>query len=379
MSIRVAGDIITPGVMKRIRDAIRRPRLEHVAPANLLKRDFDALDAKVVLRCAYDVEELLLMQSVEGHAHAGHGLFYGSTYPNTGMDDVSRALRQQPDIVKQERQDLIDEIHEFVDRAISGERMRRACNTEGEPLIRCGTLRHVEIDARAVLQGLYLGGLRDEASIRDKANERYGVEMGYGRCCLVDQKVLTKLGLNGYSLAREAHEHEIDRFEQAGLFAEDGDENVAYMYVRYKIGPGASDDAAIVMAGRMLGLSAAVGCFLADAVDTLEKYVPHYSDQDSDISHRIEPSFADLDLTEDDAVDLAYLCWIPPDKEGHLPDCSLRHMLQIDRDHDQCALESHLAFVSDAPYSPMVLDHGECTNVGFYDYIEQRFADFGSA
>ena len=355
---------------------MRRPRLEHVAPPNLLKRDFDALDSKTVLRCAYDVEELLLMQSVEGHAHAGHGLFYGKTYPNTDMDDVSRALRQAPDVVKQERQDLIDEIHEFVERAIAGEQMRTACNSDGEPLIRCGTLRHLEIEARGVLQGLYLGGLRDEPKIRDAANDQYGVEMGYGHCRLVDQKALAKLGLNGYDLARKAHEQEIDRFEKAGLFAEDGDENVAYMYVRCKVGPGASDDAAIVMAGKLLGISGAVGCFLADAVDTLEKYVPHYSDQDSDISHDIERSFSDLDVTAEDAVDLAYLCSIPEDKQRCLPDCSLRHMLQIDREHDQCALESHLAFVAGMPYSPMVLDHGECTNVEFYEYVDQRFASF---
>ena len=376
MSPVAGGDIITSELMKRTRNAMKHPRLEHVAPPYLLRRDFDALDAKTVLRCAYDVEELLLMQSVEGHAHAGHGLFYGSTYPNTDMDDVSRALRQAPDVVKEERQDLIDEIREFVERATAGEKMRTACNSDGEPLVRCGTLRHLEIEGRGVLQGLYLGGLRDDAEIRGMANERYGVEMGYGRCYLVDQKVLTKLGLNGYDLARKPHEHEIDRFEKARLFAEDGDQNVAYMYVRYKAGPGASDDAAIVMAGKLLGLSAAVGCFLADAVDTLEKYVPDYSDQDSDISHYIERNFSRLGLTADDAVDLAYLCSIPEDKQRCLPDCSLRHMLQIDREHDQCALESHLAFVSGRPYSPMVLDHGECTNVEFYEYIDQRLGDF---
>ena len=352
------------------------PRFEGVAPPITLRDDFMALDAKVTLRCAYDVEQLILMQSIEGHAHEGHGLFYGKRFPNTTVDDIARALRMDPGVVKAERQELIDEIMEFAERAVAGEPMRTASNAQGEPLLRCGTLRQVDIEPHGVLQGMYAGGLRDDAEIRTLANRRYGVEMGYGACRLVDQQVLHRLGLDGYDLAKRAHEHEIDEFERAGLFAENGDEHVQYMYVRYKEGPGASDDAAIIMAGKLWGLSGAVGCFLADAVDTLEKYVPLYSDQDSDISLYIERSYPKLGLTRDDSVDLAYLCAIPHDRVGSLPDCSLRHMLQIDRKHDQSTLESHLAYLSAKPYTRTELDHGECTNVEFYEYVEERLASF---
>ena len=358
------------------RNAHTRPRFEHVAPLATLRRDFQELDARTVLRCAYDVEELLLMQSVEGHAHAGHGLFYGRTFPNTTIDDICRGLRLDPAAVKAARQDLIDEIQEFVDRVIDGEKPAVACSAAGEPLLRCGALRSLRIDPRGVLRGLFIGGLRDDVEIRELANERYGVEMGYGQCILVNQEVLSALGLNGFSLAREAHEHEIPRFEKAGMFAKAENEHTAYMYIRYKVGPGASDDAAIVMAGKMHGFSAAIGCFLADAVDTLEKYVPEYSDQDSDISEYIERHYPRLGLTRDSSVDLAYLCAIPPDREGCLPDNSLRHMLQVDRRTDQCALESHFAYLSGTPYSPMVLDHGECTNEEFYRYIDERWSSF---
>lgn len=362
--------------MKRGRTLMGGPRLEGVAPPHILRDDFAALDAKTVLRCSYDVEQLLLMQSVQGHAHAGHGLFYGKTFPNTTIDDVARSLRLDPGAVKSDRQLLIDEIQEFVERAAAGESMRTASNSEGEPLLRCGTLRSVEIDPKGVLQGLYVGGLRDDAATRSLANRRYGVVMGYGECHLVDQTVLKRLDLNGFDLARKAHEHEIEEFERAGLFGENGDGNVAYMYVRYQVGPGASDDAAIVMAGKLYGVSGAVGCFLADAVDTLEKYVPEYSDQDSVIGACIERSFPDLGLTRDDGVDLAYLCWIPDDMQGRLPDSSLRRILQIDRKHDQSTLESHLAYVAGRPYTKMELDHGECTNVEFYEYIENRLRTF---
>jgi len=351
-------------------------RMDGVAPPNLLRDDFTALNAKVTLRCTEDVEQLLLMQSVEGHAHAGHGVFYGNRYPNTTVDDVARSLRLSPEAVKADRQDLIDEIKDFVERAITGERIRTATNEDGEPLIRCGALRHIEIEPHGVLQGLFMGGLRDDFEIRDLANKRYGVEMGYGKCCLIDQQVLRELGMNGFELSQSAHEADIPRFEEAGLFAKNGNSRTAYMYVRYKVGPGASDDAAIVMAGKLFGVSAAVGCFLADAVDTLEKYVLEYSDQDSDISDYIQANYPRLDVTRDDAVDLAYLCAIPREMQGQLPDSSLRHMLEIDRKHDQAALESHLAYVAGRPYATMELDHGECTNREFYGYIEGKLKGF---
>lgn len=339
----------------------------------MLREDFETLKAKTLLRCSADVEECILMQSIEGHAHEGHGIFHGKKYPNTTVDDVARSLRLSPDDVKEARQLLIDEVREFAERLVAGENLHYAYNTEGEPLLRCGVLRQTEIEASGLLKGLYAGGLRDGAEVRSLANKRYGVEMGYGECHLVNQEVMHRLGLDGFALARQAHENDIEAFKQAGLFAHNGDGNVAYMYVRYKVGPGASDDAAIVMAGKLWGISAAVGCFLADAVDTLEKYVPEYGDQDSGISELVENKCG---LTTDDATDLAYLCAIPKEMEGHLPDDSLRHMLQIDRKLDQCPIESHLAYVSGKPYSPMVLDHGECTNVEFYDYIDKKLAEF---
>ena len=359
--------------MKHNHNARKMTRLPGVAPLEMLREDFDALRSRAYLRCSADVEELVLMQSIEGHSHEGHGIFHGKKFPNTTVDDVSRSLRLSPSAVKEERQLLIDEVLEFAERVTAGQDIRFACNAEGEPLIRCGALRLLEIDPIELLKGFYVGGLRDTAEVRDLANKRYGVEMGYGECYMIDQAALHRLGIDGYELARKPHEQDMKRFEEAGLFAKNGDGNVAYMYIRFKAGPGASDDAAVVMAGKLWGVSAAVGCFLADAVDTLEKYVPVYGDQDSKISAVIEPH---IDLTVDDAVDLAYLCAIPYEMQGKLPDDSLRHMLQVDRKLDQCPLESHLAYVAGKPYSEMVLDHGECTNLEFYEYVDQKMAGF---
>jgi len=84
---------------------------------------------------------------------------------------------------------------------------------------------------------------------------------------------------------------DIERFRAERLIVGEDrrdDADVSYEYIRHRRGPGASDDAAIVAAGFLWGLGVAVGVFFADAIDTLEKYVPVYGDQDEDIAVRIE-------------------------------------------------------------------------------------------
>ena len=356
-----------------------KPRLEHVAPASLLRQDYLALQAKTHFRCSEDVSQLLMIQSVEGHAHAGHGQFYGKTYPNTTQSDVAQSLRIDPKTIQHDRQELIDEVIDLVKRMCSGESVITATNRQGEPLLMCGLLRHIEIDTNSFLIGLYLGGLRDTYKIREQANQLYGIEMGYGKGYMVNQNVMKRLGLNGYDLANKSNENEMDRYKREGLFEKDSSENMAFMYIRYRTGFGASDDAAIVIAGKLYGLSAAIGCFIADAIDTLEKYAKASSDQDSIVSEIIEKEYIHLKVTRKDSATLAYLCAIPTDMHGHLPDSSLRHLLEIDTRIDQSTIESHLAYVAEMPYSEMELDHGECTNIEFYSYINKHLCEFKNA
>ena len=76
---------------------MNKHRLPGVAPEDLIREDFQALNSREILRTVSHVEELILMQSIEGHAHEGHGLFYGRKFPNTTQDDIARALRMNPD------------------------------------------------------------------------------------------------------------------------------------------------------------------------------------------------------------------------------------------------------------------------------------------
>jgi hypothetical protein len=55
-----------------------------------------------------------------------------------------------------------------------------------------------------------------------------------------------------------------------------------------------------------------------------------------------------------------------------VPDSSLRHLLEIDRETDQSALDSHLAYLSGHPYSPMLLASEDIPNGEFYGWVEAR-------
>lgn len=348
-----------------------------VAPYSLLERDFRALDAAVTLRTTWDIERLILVQSVQGHAHEGHCTFAGHRYPNTSIDDISRSLRLDPKLVRSERQKLIDEIEAYVDRVIAGEEKPPLTDEEGKGLLGSGMFRNLDVQGRNVLRGIYLGGLRDDAELRFEMEARYGITIGGGKCYLVDTRVMDEMKLDGEILAHGAHEDMIDFYREKGLIVGDsGPDNgdLEYMYIRHRRGLGASDDTAITSAGLVWGLGEAVGVFLADAIDTLEKHVPVFSDQDNELAGKIKKDYAELGLDERDVRHLAFLSAMPEYGGEDVPDCSLRHLTQVDRHHDLTPIESHLLFVQQRPFACIPIGYEEVLNRKFYRYVEDRLA-----
>ncbi len=352
----------------------RRP---HTSPYDLIREDFQRMLYTMRLRTTEQAAENILMQSCEGHAQMGHGAFAGRRFPNTEMDDIVRALGRNPIVVAEQRQDLIDEVFEWTSGAIGGKAPTTLVNEEGEGLIGCGLLRHIAVDPPDVLRGLYLGGLRDDSELRLQVERQTGIRIGGGRMRFIDTEVMHEMGLDGDRLATGEHADQIDAYKREGLVIEDAgpdarDERIRYMYVRDRQGGGASDDAAIIAAGKLYKLSVALGVFLADAIDTLEKFVVDYGDQDDDLARNIERDFDDLSFSIEDVYRLIWLNAVPPEQTDSVPDSSLRHLLQIDKGTDQTALESHLAYVTGRPYSPMVLGHEDIPNIEFYQWLEAR-------
>lgn len=349
-----------------------------IAPYDVIQRDFMQFDAAETLRTTWDIERLILIQSVQGHAHEGHCAFAGIKYPNTSIDDISRALRLDPVWVRTERQILIDEIVAYVDKVIAGEKDPPLTNDEGVGLLGSSMFAGLHLPGHEVLRGLCMGGLRDGTETRFEMEERYGIIIGGGKCYLVDTEVMDKLGLDGEILAHGAHEDMIEYFKDSGLIvASEGADtgNLEYMYIRHRRGLGASDDTAIVAAGMLYGLATGVGVFLSDAIDTIEKHVPVFSDQDQKLAKKIKDNYPNLDISEAEIRHLTYLSATPENSVVPVPDSSLRHLMVVDRKHDMNAIESHLLFIQGKPYPAIRIGHEEVLNKKYYEYVRYRLGN----
>ena len=352
-----------------------------LAPAELIRADFRQLDQTVTLRTSQLVEDLILMQSIEGHAHEGHGAFRGRRFVNMTMDETVEALGRDPRVITAQRQTLIDEVVEWVELAMEGKAGEFLVTEEGEPFFDISTLRYIHVNPEEVLRGLVLGGLRDDVDVRLGVEQKYGIRVGGGRCYLVDVEMMEEMGLDGEKLAHGEFASQIEEFRRRGLIVDDckdeaDQERCRYLYIRHRQGGGTSDDAAICAGGKLYNRDVALGVFLADAIDTFEKYVPRYSDQDDDLARRIEKERRDLKATPEEIGRMIWLVAAPEGRAQEVPDSSLRYMLTVDRTCDQTALESHLAYVRGRPYAEMELAFERVPNRVFYEYFDKRLSEF---
>lgn len=350
-----------------------------VAPAELIRKDFEFLREREQLATSREIADLLFIQSLEGRAHNGAGFFRKRYYVNTTIDDIVRALGFPAHEVKLRRQALIDDIVWYAKAAIQGAAPERLVDRHGMPLVGVPFLMERTVDPQQVLRGLYIGGLRDNPETRKVAEERFRVTIGYGRCYLLNLQVMERLELDGETLAHQEHEQEIETFRREGLIVSPDaatrfrDEELQYMYIRHKLGPGHSDDGAMIVAGLMYHLDVALGVWLSDAVDTLEKYVMEYRDQDDELADMIAQEWKGLDVPLEEVYALTYLAAIPEGQEDYQPDSSLRYFLAMQEETKECALQAHLKFIEGKPVQPMLISYNRALNTEFYRYLTRKF------
>ena len=349
-----------------------------IAPVDVIRKDFEVLRSHENLQTTHEVQDLLFMQSLEGRAHQGAGFFNKRTYVNTTIDDVVKALNRDPEKTKKRRQSLIDDIVAFVHAVINGEKQERLVNARGEPFLGFPLFKHRKINARDILRGLYMGGMRDNARIRKETEARYQVKVGCGECYLVNAVVMADMNLDGERLAHDAHEDQLASYIERGLIidpekipSELGDD-IRYFYIRHRLGPGQSDDAAIIVGGVLYNTDVALGIFLADAIDTLEKYAPEYKDQDQELAFFIGRGFKELQISMEDVYELSYLCAIPEAEEQFIPDSSLRYLMSLDERSHLSTLESHLNFIEGKPVPTFPVSYKQISSSQFYKFIKKR-------
>ena len=350
-----------------------------IAPGELIQQDFRNLRTSERLYTIPRIEELIFMQSIEGRTHNGAGSFNKRFYVNTTIDDIVSALGKSPKVVKAKRQELIDEIVEFVDSVLAEDPRERLVTKSGRPILGIPQFKERTVNYHDVLKGLYLGGLRDDPDIRKKTQGLYKINIGYGRCYLVNTKVMEEMGLDGEIMAHQENEDNINYYKSIGLIAEEtkvkkhsAAKYIKYMYIRHHVGPGQSDDAAIVTSGLLYNVDVALGVFLADAIDTLEKYVPSYRDQDKELALHIKDNYSFLDVGEKEVYELAYLAAIPEDRVDEIPDSSLRYLLAIDQETGQSSLETHLNFIEGKPFFPMAISYKRILISDLYDFVREK-------
>lgn len=349
-----------------------------IAPRELIQQDFHNLKTSERLYTIPRIEDLIFMQSIEGRAHNGAGAFNKRFYVNTTIDDIVSALGRSPKVVKNKRQEAIDEIVEFVDSAIADDPRDRLVTRNGRPLLGIPQFKERTVNYHDVLKGLYLGGLRDDPEIRNKTQGLYKINIGYGKCYLVNTRIMDGMGLDGEILAHQDNEDKINHYRSIGLIVDElkvkrnPPKHIKYMYIRHHVGPGQSDDAAIVTSGLLYNVDVALGVFLADAIDTFEKYVPIYRDQDKELALHIKENYAFLDLDEDDVFQLAYLAAIPEDRVDEIPDSSLRYLLSVDQEIGQSSLETHLNFIEGKPFLPMAISYKRILISVLYDFVKEK-------
>lgn len=352
--------------------------------AELVRRDYDSLWENETLDTEAGVAELILVQSIEGHAHTGAGAFHKRRFPDLTTHRVVELLGWPVAECRSARQALIDEIFAWVEARRDDDGPRRLVDAAGHPLMRVPWLSGYEVEPLEVLRGMYLGGLRDDEAVRARAEEAFDIAIGGGRCYVVDTRVMGELNLDAAALAHEAHDAEtLETYRQRGLIVDDASVELGevdegpyeYYYIRHRIGPGQSDDAGIVGAGLLYGRDAALGAWLADAVDTLEKFSGRFADQDNELARRaaeVEPRAV---VPEDELLFYVTLCAIALGKEEVVPDSSTRHLLAVDPRTDRSLLRCHLDFIEGARGPEQSMAHGKTTTHSFYAYMVQRLAE----
>jgi CBS domain-containing protein len=348
-----------------------------IAPKELIQQDFRNLKASERLLTTPRIEDLIFIQSIEGRAHNGAGSFNKRFYVNTTIDDIVRALGKGPGMEKEKRQELIDEIVEYVDSALADDPRERLVTGSGRPLLGIAQFKDRSVNYHDILKGLYLGGLRDDVEVRKKTQGLFNITIGYGRCYLVDTKAMERMGLDGESLAHNEHEGRLNHYRECGLIVDEShrrrdSKHIRYMYIRHHVGPGQSDDAAIVAAGLVYNVDVALGVFLADAIDTLDKYVPYYRDQDAELASYIKSNYDFLDVEEREVYQLAYLAAIGSDMIDDVPDSSLRYLLTIDRETGQSTLETHLNFIEAKPFVPISISYRRIPVLELYNFVKDK-------
>lgn len=266
------------------------------------------------LDCTPEVKELLAMQSIQGQAQTGWGIFDGRIskgefgdcrtllFPNTTIESVIQALGCNVTKIKKRRQHIINDIFKWIDhsceevkRVYSHPRQQsqdvsmKLLNEQGEPLGGICLFSRIEVsNVLNCLRGVYLGSAMDNyENWRKKVEAKFNVKLGGGECYAINQSNLYRSGLSLKDLSSNQYSEKDRKLLQIRgiLLPEEqveSSKHIIMAYVRHAEGEGICDDTAMIMAAflhKIQGKNAfdkdySNGVLLCDSVDTWDKCTP---------------------------------------------------------------------------------------------------------
>jgi len=168
---------------------------------DLVRTDLESMERTIDLDLEEGVARVLLVQSVMGHAQNGHGEFgkAGYVYPDATIPDIIAGAGMDIQRIKAARQQLVDDVYEWVDKALEGSATRLVLR--GKPLLGVKFLRHHGIDPEYVLKGMVLAGYMDNFNARMDTIDHFKTTIkgdpliiGGGETYLVDMNALVTAG-----------------------------------------------------------------------------------------------------------------------------------------------------------------------------------------
>jgi len=348
--------------------------------------------------CCARVLPLLLPQSVHGRSQNGHGLFmdeYGSPliFPDARMEDAFAGIGE--DVLglsvaqaKRLRQEILENLESLLSRAIHegvlnfGDPEDSLANPLGLSI-----LTGKEFEILSFLRGFVLAVRMDNWRNRSLTLKHFEVDLrgepltlGGGESLLVSWSRLTASGLTEQIASSEEFDTaRLESLRQAGVILPDdysGNPSPETLYFRRMIGPGVSDDAAMVFVGKTWGETAMYGAFVADAVDTYDKFLERYSSGGSDealadrLLARLPADKTPL-VTETDIRRLIYFAakWNFPTLDIS---SSHRRLIQIESGARVPTFLNHLAFVKGAKPARIPLGYNRFDSAKFYRGVTDR-------
>ncbi len=162
------------------RDCIESSKIKEY-PVDLKDTVFKELCSKGVSTCKHPLvipkEQYVLLrfQTVTGHAQQGHGVFAAAKrkYPLATIGDIVLGAGLDPAYMKGERQRLVDEFTDCVERLIKGttNRLENRC---GDPVLGVEFFKGEDLVVEYALKAIGICGLMDSSEWREKTLKEFG-------------------------------------------------------------------------------------------------------------------------------------------------------------------------------------------------------------